>query len=242
MSSRTRRRSAALVAAPLIVLLLAVGAATPAFAGDWEVIAKENGVIVKQKEVEGRDLPIFQGTTTINANVVDILAVMNDTASNTAWMHNCAEARELQKVDEFNRVVYNRTDAPWPVDDRDVVVKSKVTINKEKRMVTINFKSITSPLQGPVDGVVRMNRLSGFYRFKIIDENKTQVTYQIDADPGGWLPDWLVSATSKELPMQTLVKLRNRVYTSRDANRYPEFLAQWKPKFEEAKQEVAAEP
>lgn len=153
MSSRTRRWSAALVAAPLIAFLLAVGAATPAFASDWEMIAKENGVIVKQKEVEGRDLPIFQGTTLINANVVDILAVMNDTASNTAWMHNCAEARQLQKVDEYNRVVYNRTDAPWPVDDRDVVVKSKVTIN---------FKSIASPLQGPVDGVVRMNRLSGF--------------------------------------------------------------------------------
>lgn len=42
--------------------------------------------------------------------------------------------------------------------------------------------------------------------------------------------------------MQTLVKLRSRVYATRDANMYPEFLAQWKPRFEEAKQEVAAEP
>jgi hypothetical protein len=48
--------------------------------------------------------------------------------------------------------------------------------------------------------------------------------YQIDADPGGWLPKWLVRIISKSIPLRTLRKLRSRVaITSRDG-RYRDYI------------------
>jgi hypothetical protein len=37
------------------------------------------------------------------------------------------------------------------------------------------------------------------------------VEYRVNADPGGSLPDWLVTQTTKDLPLHTLINLRSRV-------------------------------
>lgn len=214
----------------MLVLAVVLGASlttSVASAQKWEVITKEQGVVVSKKEVEGRSLPIFKGVGVIDASVVDILAVLDDTPNNTRWMHKCMEATLLKKVNEYERIVYNRTDAPWPVDDRDVVVRSKATVDRDKRLVVVRFSAIKTPLKGEVDGVVRMPTLKGHYIFKILDYNKTRVEYQIDADPGGMLPDWLIESTSEEIPLNTIVNLRNRVMQTSKAGTYKDFVEKY---------------
>lgn len=194
----------------------------------WEVITKEAGITVSKRDVPGKDLPTFRGVGVVNASVYEILAVLQDAERNPEWMHNCHSAKELKKVDEVSRLVYNRTKAPWPVSDRDVVLRSKATWQVEKRTVTINFQSVKSPLMGEVDGVVRMPHLKGFYRLTALDWDKTKVTYQVDADPGGSLPDWLVSVVQNDIPLHTIKKLRKQVKKMR--GKYPEFIKLWDPR------------
>ena len=227
MSNRSHK-SFSLVCA-LLVSLCFCGVASAQ--GKWEVIAKEQGVVVSKKEVKDRPLPVFKGVGVINASVVEILAVLNDTPNNVTWKHNCMESKLLKKVSEYERIVYNRTDAPWPVDDRDVVVRSKATINKEKRYVRVDFTGIKTPLKGEVEDVVRMPTLRGHYMLKILDYDKTRVEYQIDADPGGMLPDWLIEATSEEIPLNTVVKLRKRVMATAKARTYKAFVDKYTEKF-----------
>lgn len=193
----------------------------------WTEVSREEGVVVSIKEREDGGLPAFRGVTTLNASVYDILAVLNDTGRNTEWMASCREARVLQKINAYERIIYNRTAAPWPVDDRDVVLQSKVSVDLEKKVVWIKFHSIKSSLQGEVDGAVRMPRLVGSYTLKMLGDEKTQVTYQIDADPGGLLPSWLVSQAQEELPRKTLVGLRGQVKKTK--GQYAEFLKEWHP-------------
>ncbi len=221
-------RTSHLVALPAALAILCVAFPTLVHAGGWEVIKKDEGITVSKKEVDGKDLPIFRGTGVVDASLYEILAVLNDTPRNTDWMHNCHTATLLKQVDEVTRVIYNRTDAPWPVSDRDVVLRSKATWNVEKRTVMVRFKSIQSPLMGEVADVVRMPQLEGFYKLTALDWDKTRVTYQVDADPGGSLPDWLVSAVQTDIPLHTLKKLRAQVKKMR--GKYPEFIKLWDPR------------
>jgi hypothetical protein len=39
----------------------------------------------------------------------------------------------------------------------------------------------------------------------------TEVEYQVHANPGGSLPDWIANLASKKLPQQTLLGLRKQV-------------------------------
>jgi hypothetical protein len=219
------RRLFALSAVVLVASALAPGRAG---ADDgWVEDANEKGVVVTTKTEAGRGLPIFRGVGTVDAGVFEILAVLDDTAHATDWMADCKSARVVKQINELERIEYNRIAAPWPVADRDTVIRSWVEGSVAKRDVWARFQQVTSPDAPAVSGVVRMPRLVGFYHLEAIDAGHTKVTYQVDADPGGLLPDWLVKLTSRKLPIETLVGLRKQVAKTR--GQYEAFLKRYDP-------------
>ena len=56
--------------------------------------------------------------------------------------------------------------------------------------------------------------------------DKTLVEYQVNADPAGELPDWVVEQTSKDLPLHTIVNLRKQVKATK--GQYDQWIAKYK--------------
>ncbi|MEE2959517.1 MAG: START domain-containing protein [Myxococcota bacterium] len=213
----------------ILVFLISLIGQNHAFAeksaADWEIITEDDGIIVSQKEVPGRSLPIFKGQATFDSGVFDILGVLQDVGTGPQWMHACKEAQLLEKISDFEFIIYNRTDAPWPISDRDVVVHSKATYNKEEGWLKINMLSLDRKDKPEVDGVVRMPRLNGEYIFTQSLNEKVLVTYEVDADPGGLLPGWIARMASRDIPLHTLVNLRKRVAKMSKLGTYKDYIA-----------------
>jgi hypothetical protein len=227
-----------LCVALLAALCAALLWAPAAWSGDtWEEVTREGGIVISARQHPGQNLPTFRGQGVLRGNILEILAVLSDTNRNAEWMHQCVEARLLKEIDEGQRIIYNRTDAPWPVSDRDVVLKTSLEVDTARQTVVTRFWSISSPLKGPVADVVRMPSLKGFYRLKVIDKDRTHVTYQVDADPGGSLPDWLAESASRDLPLNTLRGLQRQVNKTR--GQYKERVQAWSAKY---KVGAASEP
>jgi hypothetical protein len=183
--------------------------ALPALA-DRSVVLVEDGITVEKESKPGRTLPILFGTTTMKARPEEIAAWVGAVDTYVDWQHNCEEARVVLLPDG-TRLSYNRIGSPWPVSDRDVVLRSTRT-NFDDGRIRIEFES-TDDAKVPVpSGVVRMPRLVGSYDLTP-DAAGTKVIYTVDSDPGGSLPSWLVSQASQDLPYKTLKNLRERVAT-----------------------------
>lgn len=200
-----------------LIVLASAFLALPGHAADpeapWQQLGEDEGIKTWKQEIPGQELPGFRGETTISAPLAAIRAVVDDTAHHTEWMHNCVESRIVKKTDEDHVFTYNRTGAPWPVWDRDVVLEIKAEISEGGKVVTRSFES-TDPKLAPLPKkVVRMPRLSGFYRLKELGPNKTLVTYQVVADVGGSIPRWLADRLAKDMPYKTLSALRKRMKT-----------------------------
>lgn len=206
---------------PLALIALIFGAPSPAL-GDWKHLTTKEGIEVSEREVPDRALPMFRAVGMIEANLYEVLAVIGDVENHTRWMSNCVDARLLLRESETVSYTYNRTDAPWPVSDRDVVVRAETIFVERGREVHQRFKSVTSDLMGPVKGVVRMRHLEGHYKLEAAGPDQTRVEYQVDADPGGRLPSWLVRRTSREMPFYTLLNLRRQVAETKGS--YEDFL------------------
>jgi hypothetical protein len=187
---------------------VAVMAATRnAWAGDWEVVSRSKGVVVSLREEADREFPTFRGVGRIAAPMWDVFAVISDVDSHTQWMHQCAAARVVEVESKRVRYVYNRTDAPWPVADRDVVVRSVVSFPKDGAEIRLDFTGVMN--KGiPILGVIRMPFMKGSYHLEAESETMTKVEYQVNADPGGTIPDWLVERVTRDLPMHTVANLR----------------------------------
>ena len=221
------RQFKTICACAVVLTLAAAGVSAVEADGKWHHEFTEDGIAVSMMTEEGRTLPAFRGVANVDAGLFEVLGMLDDAKRATEWMANCMENKVIKQINEFDRIIYNRTDAPWPVSDRDVVISAVVTGDAEKREVMIKFTSVTNQGPGPVDGVVRMPRLRGYYKLQAIDEKHTKVTYQIDADSGGSLPDWLIARATRRLPVDTIAGMRSQI--KKTAGNYDNFVRRYDP-------------
>jgi hypothetical protein len=202
------------------LLLSGLFAAAPALADEpWEQVSDQKGIVVDRRKVEGSKLKEFRGRGVVDAPLASLLSVFNDIDKGTEWMDSCSSSSLVEDRGERSKIAYNRTRAPWPVSDRDVVLSNTVTFDEREGVVRIEVTSVDHPNMPPVNGVVRMPSLRGHWYLWAEPDGKTRVEYQVHANPGGALPNWLVNYVSKELPFKTIQGLRAQV----KRRSYPEF-------------------
>ncbi len=204
---------------------------TLAVNSDWEVLWVKDDITIHTKELAGHNFPVFRGQTIFESNIHVIVSQIVDTTKHMEWMYRCIESRVLKNISASEAVFYNRVDAPFPISDRDIVAYAKVRVNRTGHEILIEFKAIKNILQPEIDGVVRIPKLEGFYRLKILGPNKTHVIYQVEADVAGYIPKFLANLATKRLPAYTLLALRNRVYTVGRSQRLPNNFFENLPKY-----------
>ena len=180
--------------------------------GAWNEILDEDGIKVWRKKIEGSPYVAFRGETTVDASIKKVLAVLNDQDNKTSWMHRCVAnyAIEYKKLGQV--IIYNRTGSNFPlVADRDVVVETNLTYDTDNGVIDIVAVDTTHKNGPLIDGVVRMKKLRLNWRLTFVSTTKTLVRYEVQTDPGGAIPAWVVNLVSKGVPQKTLGALRKQV-------------------------------
>ncbi|MBC8187012.1 MAG: hypothetical protein H8E78_02225 [Proteobacteria bacterium] len=185
-----------------------VGIASSALA-ERNVVREENGITVEEESVEGRALPILIGTATMDASAEQIAAWVTAVHTYVDWQHSCEEARVLMQPDG-SRLTYNRIASPWPVSDRDVVLRPSRE-NLDNGGIRLEFLSTEDANFDVPRGVVRMPRLIGSYVLTPRSEGGTHVVYTVDSDPGGSLPVWPLNLLLEDLPPLFLQKVTSKL-------------------------------
>ncbi len=172
-----RRRSLSLL------LFCFVGAtATSVFAAPWKQVKDKSGIKVSSRNVPNSGLKEVRGIATMDTTLQSLVALMNDTGASPKWIHNCKRAKLIKKYSTAERMTYTVIDAPWPLDDRDIYVHSRISYDRQKGRIDIKLtgKEKFAPKH---DGRVRVRALKGFWTFTEIGAGKVQVVYQIYNDP-----------------------------------------------------------
>jgi hypothetical protein len=192
--------------------------------GPWEQVSNKEGILVQRRTVEGSSLKEFLGRGVIEAPIGRVLAVIRDANRRGEWMPNCGGSWLVEEnLATRVQVAYHRTKAPWPVSDRDSVNRAEMLVEPAKHRVYLPFVAIDHPKVPPVKGAVRMPMLRGHWILIPVEGGKsTMAEYQVFANPGGVLPDWIANLASKTLPRETIAGLRRQVKKAE----YPEFEAE----------------
>ena len=196
----------------------------------WEQIHQQAGIKVYQRDSTLGDLPDFKAIGRINANLFDLIAVLQDVNRRTEWVHRCSASKMLKKCSEFELLLYHKTDSPWPISDRDAAIRTHLFELKKERRYLAYFKGIKSSLIPKKNGIVRLPQIEGYYLFDYINPQELEVTYFVHLDPGGSLPHWIVKRATKNLPTKTIIGLRNQIAKTRAAKTYRAFHKKWNPK------------
>lgn len=204
--------------------LLSLSQLSLADVSPWQLEAHDEDKDIKvfTREVEGSELKEFKGVTHIKASVNAFVALLKDDPQATSWMHNVIVFDVKERVSDEETVIYTVNEAPWPVTNRDTYIRSIMTADANG-VVTSSIKA--EPDYGDVDeDFVRMPSVDGAWTFTPQDEGIVEVVYQVHANPGGSLPDWLVNAIVVETPMETLTNLHDKVQEEQYQNKTYAFI------------------
>ena len=176
----------------------------------WKLLERERGITVETREEPGRDLPTLRGRGVIAGEVTRVLAVILDEKLATEWAEGADECRLLKNEDERTALIYTLTDTPWPVSDRDMVMRRKVEVIKPGEEFRV-FMTCAPKAKPERDGVIRIVTCETYFHIKKQSDTTTFMEYQVNVDPGGKLPSWLVRWAAKKIPMNTFVSLEEMV-------------------------------
>lgn len=188
------------------------------------MVDRERGITLSRKEQPGCGLPAFRGEGHLQGGVLQVLAVMLDMKVLHRWAYGVDEARVIKRVDERTELLYLYSDLPWPVRDRDMIVRKQVEVLKAGSEFRISLKC-EPKAQAERDGVIRVQHCRSSFLVTKVNAETTDIDYVMSLDPAGLLPKWAGSFVAKNVPFKTLVALEERAAESH--GKYEAVIRRW---------------
>lgn len=198
--------SAAQIAAVFSCLLHLVVYVAPVSAQSWETVAQGDNLRVERRDYPGSALHEVRGRIRLKASLNALMALLKDAATNQQWVYRSGGARILQEEGYARAYVYGVIDAPWPMQDRDTVVRFDYR-QASGGDITISITNAPDYLPQS-QAYVRVPDFGGFWHLQRQQEGWVEVTYQVRGDPGGWIPEWVANyaaVTSVTRTLQAMV-------------------------------------
>lgn len=194
-----------LVGALLLTTPLLHSSQAWAQAEDWKLAKDEDGVQVYLSEVKGSRYKSFRGVTLVKADVSTLGRLQENLRVSCAWLYACAQMRLLKYTDAAIWV-YLDTKLPWPAAPRDLVVKVVTEDTADGGM--IRHLQAAPDYLPPVKDRIRVPSLSGTWQMIPKGPKLTEVTYEMQGEPGGSVPSWLANQFVVDAPFESLRMLK----------------------------------
>ena len=177
----------------------------------WEEVSQEDGINVWQRDIPDTSLVAFKGQALLELSIRDIFTVLYDSDHKLELLDKTVEYRLMEIHSKTEFTIYNHIGSPFLlVSDRDVVLRTNIFFNAKAHTIHTPFWNVPHEDMPPRDGIERMEKCKGSWTLEHKGPNKTLVTYEVEADPGGWLPMWVVNIANKQLPHRTISNMRRQ--------------------------------
>ena len=175
----------------------------------WKLIQDKDGVQSYEKIASNSGLVAFRGEITIPVPLKKVATILVDESLQKDWVDALVEMRIVSQNGELEHVQYNQTRVPWPFQNRDFVIRVSAKINQQPPTALIDMKSVEDPAVPPVDGVVRGELIHSYYYLKEFEGAKaTRMVVEMEVNPKGAIPLWLVNLSQKVWPHNTLAAIK----------------------------------
>lgn len=204
-----------------IVMIMAVSFALGSnMAYSAEKLAlKRQGIQVWTMQTENNPMAQYRAETTFNTTLENAAGLILDTEQGSKWIPNVSQIKVIDRSDTGSFIAYMVIEMPFPLADRDLVIKGEISKDKNGRIIIKN-KSVKDARLPEKTGLVRIQNYEGDWSFERISDQQVKVTTRGYADPGGSIPKKIVNTFVQQQPYQMFQKMKEQVktiqYTAKD--------------------------
>ena len=205
----------------IFILVLFYGFIPDKSADNWELKKFENGITIYTRATETSNYKELKAIFQIKSSLSSVIALLNDVETYPQWVYRCETSKVLKKNSEQNLIRYQTIVAPWPVDNRDVVVEVHTYQDPKTKIV---YQKVTPlPDYSPqLKGHVRIREFRATWTLKPLKNGVVEVEYELLVNPAGAIPAWIVNMALVDGPYETSMKMKERIlYEKYQKTNYP---------------------
>lgn len=211
----------------LVVLLIAIPAWTAALSATasealpvelipegWTQIAEEGGFVIQAQTPVGGRRPVYRAQGILMAPIEQILEVLYDNATASEWMPDLSRQEVVDQRSAFERITRSVYAVPFPFADRELVLHSRLFLDRSRAELVADAASIDHPQAPVVRGRVRAHMVCSRTRLRPLGPNRTAIDFLMLVDPRGHLPDFLAAFGLRLAPLKFVKALEIRAQTA----------------------------
>ena len=185
----------------------------------------KNNIKVWTFQQQSSPVFLYKAETTFNAPLEKAAALILDVDHAVKWVPYVGSVKVLSRDDQKGEfLLYMVLDFPFPLKDRDLVVKGKMSKDAQG-MISIQNKAIEGGYPLNPD-YVRIQDYEGDWTFQKLGNQKVKVSTYGYANPEGAIPLSFVNMFVQQQPYQMLQKMKIELGKSRSYKALPEILRQ----------------
>lgn len=192
-----------------VVSTIAAGAAQAGLpdenAEGWSLRKETDNIRVFTIDQPDSSFQAFKAEAILDVPIENLMAVMINPQSCVEWVHNCSESYAFGDGNFHDRYAYSVNDMPWPVTDRDYVLRIRTHGEKSDGEVVMNLNAIPDRREEE-DGHIRVDKSDTLYRF-IPEGDQTRMIWVQHTEPNGSIPGWLVNTLLVDIPIRSMEQL-----------------------------------
>jgi hypothetical protein len=176
----------------------------------WKLKTDKDEVQVYMKAEETSSYKSVKTVTTMRTTLSAVSAILLDVLKTPDWVYGTKQCSLLKKESPTSLFYYAEMGMPWPVSNRDFVIRISLSQNPQTKVVTVIATNLPTYIPEK-DGIVRIQRSSGRWTISPVGNGMVRVEYILQIDPGGSLPASIVNMFSYNGPFQSFKNLRLQV-------------------------------
>jgi hypothetical protein len=193
----------------LSMLLILTSMTTFSQESTWKFVKETNGVKVYFRTIANSNLNEVKIQTTFNSNLSTIVEALRDVNAYREWVYKAAYSYTVKEFSANEMEYYNKFNFPFPLDDRDVVIHSKILQNPQNKVVTsVSYAKLDIVPENK--NVVRIKDFHSKWTF-IAKNNLVYGEYIFKSNPGGNIPAWLINLSLDEGPIKTIQNFKQQL-------------------------------
>ena len=176
----------------------------------WTKSYEKDGIEVLVAKLSDSNLWAFRAKGIIKAPIYGLMTVLRDVENSNKWSPRLIIKKTIEDKSDVEATTYQVHNLPWPASNRDLVLKNKLFLDREKMFLKILSYSVERKSHPVTSKNVRGQMKFGVIAVRPLKNNRVFMDIKFHFDPKGYLPALLVNPIQKRWPYNFLKGLEKR--------------------------------
>lgn len=173
---------------------------------NWKLTRDKDNIKIYTAKDDASGFKRIKVEAVMEGTLQKLVAVLMDVSNNKQWVYNTKQSYIIDRRDAKEIVYYAETALPWPLSNRDMVIKMSFdldTINHKLKVLAVGM-----PDSLPVKkGLVRIQKFRAAWNVQYDGTGKIRIDYFLAVNPGGNIPAGISNMFVAKGPFETFSNL-----------------------------------